>query len=1224
MRAKAGPRCNHAISRIAHKSIESLESRFHLSLSAGPEIAVNTFTTGSQALPAIAVDGDGDFVVVWETEGEGAAGVNDIFARRYNSSGVAQGVPFRVNSYTTNNQHRPAIASDADGDFIVAWESQGQDGSLDGIYSRRFDAAGNALGTEFRVNAYTTNNQWDPAVATDPAGNFVITFASQHADGSNFEVYASRYNHLGVLQGVEFKVNTYTTNTQNWSTVAMDGSGDFVVVWQSAREAAGGFGIYGQRFNSSGVTQGGEFGINTYTFNNQVVPSVAIDHSGNFVVAWQSYDQDAEELYGFYARRFNASGAPLTGETIVHLPSSSGSIGPTVAMDANGDYVIVWSSETDGSGHGSFYQRYTAAGAFDGGGQINVHTTNGQFQPAVGMAGDRDFVVAWQSTNQEGAGSSGGIYARRFTESIDSGAPVVAGAFAGGSRILPYQVYGAPMGQLIVSASEVMSDSGGTGGVNSITNPANWLLTLNGADQSSNISSISFGFNLVTNRYEATIQLTTPIQSGNVLLMVKENVRDTSGNQLDGNFDGSALGNHILPFSIAAVGPLGGDVRANTYTTLSQNAPSVDMDSSGNFVVVWNGAGIDDSEGIFAQRFNSSGTPVGSEFRVNTYTTGVQSDAQVVMEPDGDFVVGWAARGQPGQVGPYPDVFLKRYNAAGVQQGSEFMVNVYTTNVQQSPSMAIDGSGNVWVTWTATLGASGQGHYLRRFNASNVALTGDILIKGLTGGQPSIAVNAAGSGVVAWDANGSDGNGVGISARRVDSSGTPVGLEFQVNTYTTNGQFTPSVGMDSAGNFVIAWSSDGQDGSNTGIYAQRFDSAGAAIGNEFQAHTYTASSQVLPDVGMRADGSFVIVWQSEGPDGSGQGIVARSFNAAGTPLGPEVVTNVYTTVSQGEPAVTINDNGIVVSWRSDMQDSGTTGVYFRQYGSEVSLSTPPLAGLLATPDPVVAGNSFTLSATSTNGPGILSSVSFYQESNNLPGLQVGFQGDTFVATDSTETSGIWSINVSTASMALGQHTYYAQALSTAGLTGAPASTTSTVTLTVLASQFSFQSAPQKLMFTFDGDASGMLSVGNILLERIGGGGVPVLTMLPFGTDGANVASFTMNTQLADGNYRATVQGIEGANVLNFFILGGDANHDRKVDARDLLILANNWFGAGKTWSQGDFNYDGVVNQTDLTVMAQRWQQNLAAPPPEAAIPTGARAPTRAPVRTPNRAIDLVQ
>ena len=63
-------------------------------------------------------------------------------------------------------------------------------------------------------------------------------------------------------------------------------------------------------------------------------------------------------------------------------------------------------------------------------------------------------------------------------------------------------------------------------------------------------------------------------------------------------------------------------------------------------------------------------------------------------------------------------------------------------------------------------------------------------------------------------------------------------------------------------------------------------------------------------------------------------------------------------------------------------------------------------------------------------------------------------------------------------------------------------------------------------------------------------------------------------------------------TFDFFVLAGDANHDRHVDVTDLGVLATNWQGSGKTFSDGDFNYDGVVDVTDLGILATNWQKSL--------------------------------
>src|SRR5690349_1207315 len=83
-------------------------------------------------------------------------------ARHLLSTGVQTGSPFRVNSYTTDNQFDSSVAMNSAGDFVVAWVSRGQDGSSYGVYAQRYNAAGAPQGTEFRVNTYTPGGQRDP------------------------------------------------------------------------------------------------------------------------------------------------------------------------------------------------------------------------------------------------------------------------------------------------------------------------------------------------------------------------------------------------------------------------------------------------------------------------------------------------------------------------------------------------------------------------------------------------------------------------------------------------------------------------------------------------------------------------------------------------------------------------------------------------------------------------------------------------------------------------------------------------------------------------------------------------------------------------------------------------------------------------------------------------------------------------------------------------------
>ena len=379
------------------------------------EFRANTYTGNAKGDASVAMDADGDFVVTWESAFQDGNNYG-VYAQRYNASGVAQGSEFRVNAYTTGFQNDPSVAMDADGDFVVTWQSGLQDGSSYGIYAQRYNAAGIAQGSEFRVNTYTTNGQRNPAVAMDADGDFVVTWQSDGQDGSFYSVHGQRYNAAGVAQGSEFRVNAYTTGFQSGPSVAMDADGDFVVTWNSYNQDGSFNGIYGQRYNAAGVTQGSEFRVNTYTTNNQTQSSVAMDADGDFVVTWNSSGQDGSN-YGIYGQRYNATGAAQGSEFRVNTYTTSTQRFSAVAMDADGDFVVTWhSSGQDGSNYGVYGQRYNATGAAQGSEfRVNTYTTDTQRIPAVAMDADGDFVVAWQSTVQDGGSS--GIYGKQYTAS---------------------------------------------------------------------------------------------------------------------------------------------------------------------------------------------------------------------------------------------------------------------------------------------------------------------------------------------------------------------------------------------------------------------------------------------------------------------------------------------------------------------------------------------------------------------------------------------------------------------------------------------------------------------------------------------------------------------------------------------------------------------------------------------------------------------------------------
>lgn len=200
-----------------------------------------TVTSGTYKYPAVASFANDGFVVTWD----------GVSAQRYDSNGNAVGSNFQVNTYITGAKSSSSVSGLSDGGFVVVWQSDTQDGDLNGVYGQRYNSVGAAQGSEFQVNTYTTHDQTYPFVAGLIAGGFVVVWQSNHQDGSTNDVYAKIYDSTGAALGNETMVNSYVLGDQEYPSVASIKSGGFVVTWHSSPAQDGnGYGIYAKIFTS--------------------------------------------------------------------------------------------------------------------------------------------------------------------------------------------------------------------------------------------------------------------------------------------------------------------------------------------------------------------------------------------------------------------------------------------------------------------------------------------------------------------------------------------------------------------------------------------------------------------------------------------------------------------------------------------------------------------------------------------------------------------------------------------------------------------------------------------------------------------------------------------------------------------------------------------------------------------------------------------------------------
>lgn len=337
----------------------------------------------------------------------------------------------------------------------------------------------------------------------------------------------------------------------------------------------------------------------------------------------------------------------------------------------------------------------------------------------------------------------------------------------------------------------------------------------------------------------------------------------------------------------------------------------------GSFILAWVENATDgDAAGVFAQRLNASGEPIGDVFQVNTTTDHNQSDPYVLILANGNFVITWTGK-SPTDVGF--DIYGQMYSTDGDRIGSEFTINAWTHGYQVWQSMASLADGGFVVVWTSEVHIVNEDDtppvdvYAQRFNAEGVAVGAEFRVNTRYGGDQyanDVVGLADGGFVVLWDSrNTSGGEGRDVVSQRYDANGAKVGGEVIINASNLAGdQAGGQVEKLAGGGYVVSWVGDR-------IYAQLYDAAWTPTGSAFAVNSQPTWIGGGGAVAGLSDGGFVFAWTTVDTPGGSPGIVYQYYDAQGHALGPE--TRVTTDVRYydfGAGATALPNGGFMISW----------------------------------------------------------------------------------------------------------------------------------------------------------------------------------------------------------------------------------------------------------------------------------------------------------------------
>jgi hypothetical protein len=384
----------------------------------GPEAVLNAVRAGRQAAPDVAMAADGRFVAVWVTGGSGGAPAN-VMARLFSAEGVPRGAAdLRVSTSEAGFQGHPRVAMAADGRFVVVWSARAGAQGLSRVYGRLFRADGQPSGQRLLLGT-GAREQFEPDVARTPDGKFVVAW-TEYDGGVDSETGDPTTNVLARRFGADGKpaakdwIAAGGRLYQYSPAVAMNAAGAFAIAFEQFSAPVGTSSwdndVFGLIYGADAKLRAA-VSLPAAVNKTQTQASVALAADGTCLLAWADSQGDLvpEDFWsspsGILAQRFDTKGVRIG--PLVHVNTSTLDVQsePALTLAPDGGFLVAWTSAgwQDGDRQGVFAQRFAASGA-----KIGLETslaswrTGNQNAPAVASSPQGLGVVAWQSAGSDG------------------------------------------------------------------------------------------------------------------------------------------------------------------------------------------------------------------------------------------------------------------------------------------------------------------------------------------------------------------------------------------------------------------------------------------------------------------------------------------------------------------------------------------------------------------------------------------------------------------------------------------------------------------------------------------------------------------------------------------------------------------------------------------------------------------------------------------------------
>jgi Ca2+-binding RTX toxin-like protein len=326
----------------------------------------------------------------------------------------------------------------------------------------------------------------------------------------------------------------------------------------------------------------------------------------------------------------------------------------------------------------------------------------------------------------------------------------------------------------------------------------------------------------------------------------------------------------------------------------------------------------DDRWNVRGRFLDADGTPIGSDFLVNTVPLGDSNEAPTVVAlPNGDAFVSWQSFSR--------ETFVSevRGSIVSASGGSspDFVINSSLAVSPGMPSAALMADGRIFIAYDSSEGEPRYPGEIRGriLNADGTPATEyDFVINGSWGNQfdPDVTALSDGRVFVTWVSYDLAEEGHNISGRFLNSDGSSDGLEFRVAAISPREQFSAVTTVLADGRIMVAWMGQEADGDQN-IHARILNADGSVAVSDIVVNSILADWQVEPTITALPDGRALVAWRGPNPDIGSPEIYGRIVNADGTTPEPDFLVNTRPAEEESAPyVVTLPDGRVVASWTS--------------------------------------------------------------------------------------------------------------------------------------------------------------------------------------------------------------------------------------------------------------------------------------------------------------------